>query len=100
LTVVFTLVFALRNGTMPRLEMLIPFVYWGGLYVALFAGFIARSWHGVASLRGKLVPAAIRTGEMISSQAAGSTAAGLLQSAAEASSLTPDAIPSRQERGH
>jgi cellulose synthase (UDP-forming) len=100
LTVVFTLVFALRNGTMPRLQMLVPFVYWGGLYVALFAGFIARSWHGVASLRGKLVPAAIRTGEMISSQAAGSTAAGLLQSAAEASSLTSDAIPSRQERGH
>jgi cellulose synthase (UDP-forming) len=100
LTVVFTLVFALRNGTMPRLEMLIPFVYWGGLYVALFAGFIARSWHGVTSLRGKLVPAAIRTGEMISSQAAGSTPAGLLQSATEASSLTSDAIPSRQERGH
>jgi cellulose synthase (UDP-forming) len=100
LTVVFTLVFALHNGTMPRLEMLVPFVYWGGLYVALFAGFIARSWHGVASLRGKLLPAAIRTGEMISSQAAGSTAAGVLQSAAEASSLTSDAIPSRQERGH
>jgi cellulose synthase (UDP-forming) len=100
LTVVFTLLFALRNGTMPRLEMLIPFVYWGGLYVALFAGFIARSWHGVASLRGKVVPAAIRTGEMISSQAAGSMPAGLLQSAAEASSLGSDAIPSRQERGH
>jgi cellulose synthase (UDP-forming) len=100
LTVVFTLLFALRNGTMPRLQMLVPFVYWGGLYVALFAGFIARSWHGVASLRGKLVPAAISTGEMISSQAAGSSAAGLLQSAAEASNLGPDAIPSRQERGH
>jgi cellulose synthase (UDP-forming) len=100
LTVVFTLLFALRNGTMPRLQMLVPFVYWGGLYVALFAGFIARSWHGVASLRGKLVPAAIKTGEMISSQAAGSSAAGLLQSAAQASSLSSDAIPSRQERGH
>jgi len=99
LTVVFTLVFALRNGTMPRLTMLIPFVYWGGLYVALFAGFIARSWHGVMSLRKTLVPAVIRTGEMISSQGAGSPPAGLLQSAGDASSLTSDAIPSRQERG-
>ena len=56
LTVVFTLLFALREGTMPRLTMLIPFVYWGGLYVALFAGFVARSWYGVVSLRRALVP--------------------------------------------
>jgi cellulose synthase (UDP-forming) len=100
LTVVFTLLFALRHGTMPRLEMLIPFVYWGGLYVALFAGFIARSWHGVVSLRRTLVPAVIRTGEMISPQAAGSSAAGVLQATADASTLDSDAIPSRQERGH
>jgi cellulose synthase (UDP-forming) len=100
LTVMVTLLFALRNGTMPRLEMLIPFVYWGGLYVALFAGFVARSWYGVVSLRRALVPAVIRTGEMISSQAAGSTPAGLLQSVGDASSLGSDAIPSRQERGH
>jgi cellulose synthase (UDP-forming) len=100
LTVVFTLVFAVRNGTMPRLQMLIPFVYWGGLYVALFAGFIARSWHGVASLRRALAPAVIRTGEMISPQGAGSSPAGLLQSAGDASSLASDAVPSRQERGH
>ncbi len=100
LTVVFTLVFALRNGTMPRLTMLIPFVYWGGLYVALFAGFIARSWHGVMSVRRALVPAVVRTGEMISSQGAGSPPAGLLQSVGDTSSLFGDAIPSRQERGH
>jgi cellulose synthase (UDP-forming) len=63
LTVLFTLVFALRNGTVPRLQMLIPFVYWGGLYVALFAGFIARSWYGVVSLHRTLVPAVRKAGE-------------------------------------
>jgi cellulose synthase (UDP-forming) len=56
LAVVFTLVYALDNGTLPRLTMLIPFVYWGGLYVALFAGFVARSWYGVRSLRRVLTP--------------------------------------------
>lgn len=66
LTVVFTLIFALRDGTLPRLEMLIPFVYWGGLYVALFAGFIARSWYGVISLRRTLVPAVKKAGDGIS----------------------------------
>jgi hypothetical protein len=40
---------------MPRLTLLLPFVYWGGLYVALFAGFVARSWYGVRSLRRTLV---------------------------------------------
>ncbi len=49
--VLCTLVYALRNGTLPRPIVLLPFVYWGGLYVALFAGFVARSWHGVSSLR-------------------------------------------------
>lgn len=43
--------------------MLIPFVYWGGLYVALFAGFIARSWYGVLSLRRTLVPVVRKAGE-------------------------------------
>jgi cellulose synthase (UDP-forming) len=100
LTVLFTLLFALRDGTMPRLTMLVPFVYWGGLYVALFAGFIARSWYGVVSMRRTLVPALKATGEIISSQGAGSSAAGLLQSAGELTTLTEDAIPSRQERGH
>jgi cellulose synthase (UDP-forming) len=56
LTVIVTLVYALGNGTMPRLTLLFPFVYWGGLYVALFAGFIARSWYGVASLHRAVVP--------------------------------------------
>jgi cellulose synthase (UDP-forming) len=100
LAVMFTLVFALRDGTTPRLEMLIPFVYWGGLYVALFAGFIARSWYGVVSLRKALVPAVRKTGEMISSQGAGSAPAGILQSPGDVSSLRSDAVPSRQERGH
>jgi cellulose synthase (UDP-forming) len=63
LTVLFTLVFALRNGTIPRPETLIPFVYWGGLYVALFAGFIARSWYGVVSLQRTLAPAVRKAGE-------------------------------------
>jgi cellulose synthase (UDP-forming) len=51
LAVIFTLVYSLRNSTLPRLTLLFPFVYWGGLYVALFAGFVARSWYGVRSLR-------------------------------------------------
>ncbi len=54
--VIFTLIYALRNGTLPRATELIPFVYWGGLYVALFAGFIARSWYGVVSLRKTVLP--------------------------------------------
>lgn len=47
---------------LPRLSTLIPVVYWGGLYVALFAGFIARSWYGVVSLRRTLVPTLARAG--------------------------------------
>ena len=54
-----TLVYALRNGTLPRPIVLLPFVYWGGLYVALFAGFVARSWHGVSMLR-RALPAMLR----------------------------------------
>jgi cellulose synthase (UDP-forming) len=100
LTVLITLFYALHNGTMPRPTLLIPFVYWGGLYVALFAGFIARSWYGVVSLRKGLMPAVRRTGELISPQGAGSTAAGLLQSTVDVSRFSTDAIPSRQERGH
>jgi len=57
LLVVFTLVYAVRHGTLPHPALLFPFVYWGGLYVALFAGFVARSWHGVRNLRRALVPA-------------------------------------------
>jgi cellulose synthase (UDP-forming) len=58
LAVIFTLVYALQNGTLPHLTLLIPFVYWGGLYVALFAGFVARSWYGVRSLRRVVAPIA------------------------------------------
>ena len=50
-----TLLYALRNGTLPRPIVLLPFLYWGGLYVALFAGFVARSWYGVSSLRKALL---------------------------------------------
>jgi cellulose synthase (UDP-forming) len=56
LLVSFTLIYALRHGTLPRLTLLFPFVYWGGLYVALFAGFVARSWYGVRNLRRALTP--------------------------------------------
>ncbi len=56
LTVLVTLVYALRAGTLPRPMVLIPFVYWGGLYVALFAGFVARSWYGVLNVRGAVAP--------------------------------------------
>ncbi len=51
MVVLCTLIYALHNGTLPRPIVLLPFVYWGGLYVALFAGFLARSWYGVSSLR-------------------------------------------------
>jgi hypothetical protein len=51
MVVLCTLIYALHDGTLPRPIVLLPFVYWGGLYVALFAGFIARSWYGVSSLR-------------------------------------------------
>ena len=54
--VLCTLIYALRNGTLPRPIVLLPFIYWGGLYVALFAGFVARSWYGVSSLRKALLP--------------------------------------------
>jgi hypothetical protein len=54
--VAFTVIYALRHHTLPRATLLFPFVYWGGLYVALFAGFVARSWYGVRNLRRALVP--------------------------------------------
>jgi cellulose synthase (UDP-forming) len=63
LLVAFTLIYAVRHGTMPRPTLLLPFVYWGGLYVALFAGFVARSWYGVRSLRRTLVPLLGESGE-------------------------------------
>jgi cellulose synthase (UDP-forming) len=48
LLVVVAGVFALRHGTIPRPIVFCPFLYWGGLYVILFANFVARSWHGVS----------------------------------------------------
>jgi len=47
LLVVFTGLYSLRHGTLPHPILLCPFLYWGGLYVVLFAGFVARSWYGV-----------------------------------------------------
>jgi cellulose synthase (UDP-forming) len=64
LTVLCTLVYALRDGTLPRVTLLIPFVYWGGLYVALFAGFVARSWYGVRGLRRIVLPAARKSASL------------------------------------
>jgi hypothetical protein len=49
-------IYAVHHGTLPRPTLLLPFVYWGGLYVALFAGFVARSWYGVRNLRRTLAP--------------------------------------------
>ena len=96
------------------LEMLIPFVYWGGLYVALFAGFIARSWYGVrqpapdARACGKEGRRRRRGGRR---PGAGRIAArffrklrGRLREALAIGRRAPrfstDAVPSRQERGH
>jgi len=47
--------YALRAGTLPPPIVLLPFIYWGGLYVAQFAGFVARSWYGVINLRKALL---------------------------------------------
>jgi len=63
LTVLATLVYALRHNTLPRPMVLLPFVYWGGLYVALFAGFVARSWYGVLNVRGAVEPILRRTAD-------------------------------------
>jgi hypothetical protein len=48
--------FALRRGTLPPAIVLVPFLYWGGMYVVLLAGFVARSWHGVYNLGQTLRP--------------------------------------------
>jgi len=60
--VLCTFVYALRNGTLPPPIVLLPFIYWGGLYVALFAGFVARSWYGVSSLRKALLRGSLTLG--------------------------------------
>jgi len=53
LVIVFCAVaYALRDGTVPSPIALLPVMYWGGLYVAQFAGFVARGWYGVINLRG------------------------------------------------
>jgi cellulose synthase (UDP-forming) len=62
--VLCTLLYALRHGTLPRATLLVPCVYWGGLYVALFAGFVARSWYGVLSLRRAVMPLVRRTADV------------------------------------
>ncbi len=54
--VIFTGIYALRHGTLPRPMLLCPFLYWGGLYVVVFAGFVARSWYGVWKLPKRIVP--------------------------------------------
>jgi len=46
-----SLVYATVHNTLPPASVLIPFVYWGGLYVALFAAFVVRGWYGVQKLR-------------------------------------------------
>ncbi len=64
-----------------------PFVYWGGLYMALFAGFVARSWYGVMSLRGVLTPITGGRGEarVTAATAATTTATGAPEPANAAS---------------
>jgi cellulose synthase (UDP-forming) len=78
-------VYALSHHTLPRVAMLMPVVYWGGLYMALFAGFVARSWYGVMSLRGALAPIAGGRGEGAEPAAAGAPE--------PASSPLPDLLP-------
>jgi len=56
LVVLLTFAYALHRGVLPPAIVLVPFIYWGGLYVALLAGFVARSWHGVGAGRRPLRP--------------------------------------------
>ena len=63
LLVAGTLAYSLSNGKLPSLTTLLPFAYWGGLYIALFAGFVARGWHGVGWVRGSLGAAARQAGQ-------------------------------------
>jgi cellulose synthase/poly-beta-1,6-N-acetylglucosamine synthase-like glycosyltransferase len=49
--VLAVLVYAVPNGTLPRLSLLLGTVYWGGLNIVLLTGFVTRGWHGVRWLR-------------------------------------------------
>ncbi len=51
LGLVATLVYALRNGTLPSPSLLAGAVYWGGLNAVLLTGFISRGWHGFRLMR-------------------------------------------------
>jgi hypothetical protein len=95
LTICFTAIYALRNGTLPSLVLLVPVVYWGGLNMALFAGFVARSWYGALSLRGAIAPVlgARGSASTFSSENAGSPARGALQSSGTLNTLATDAVP-------
>ena len=56
-------IYALRRGTVPRPIVLYPFLWWGGLYVVLFTGFVARSWYGVSGLPRRIIPTVERRRE-------------------------------------
>jgi cellulose synthase (UDP-forming) len=61
LLVVFVLVYAAGNGTLPSASLLAGAVYWGGLNIVLLSGFVTRGWHGLGRARravAQLQPAA------------------------------------------
>ncbi len=47
-------VYALVFGTLPDIVLMCAAMYWGALNVALLAGFVTRSWHGIRKLVGPL----------------------------------------------
>jgi cellulose synthase (UDP-forming) len=49
-------VYALRFHTVRHAAELLPPLYWGAHFAVLLAGFVARSWYGVNSLRKAILP--------------------------------------------
>lgn len=57
------LAYALTGGSLPSGGVLLGTFYWGGLYVALLAGFVPRGWHGVEWRRRALPPSPSPAGD-------------------------------------
>lgn len=47
LLVLFVMLYAIVNGTLPSASLLAGAVYWGGLNIMLLSGFVTRGWHGL-----------------------------------------------------
>jgi hypothetical protein len=58
-------VYAIREGTLPEVGVLVATVYWGGLNIVLLAGFVSRGWHGLTAQRHASEVAAVELIEVI-----------------------------------